>query len=745
MTGKRQSRRPDVGAMRVMAEAGHELIPLHRWDAVRTEPDGTERRLGKIPSRSAWTSSPDETERALAEAEAEGINLGVRLDDETLVVDVDPRNFADGVDSLQRLSEAVGVDLYNWTPRTETGGGGLHLWMRKPPDLRLRAGLSAEYPGIDFKTRGGQVVAPGSIHPDTGRQYVLDDFLGEIGDPEPVPDELCMILRRDRQAVTSVRDEDRVMLEPEEVAELLNATGEVPDYEDWIKVLMACHVVSGGMAMVECQEWSWPDASQAVEDKWAGFDARGNDNGRVGWGTLRHLAVKHGGERARAVCDRLERTKPSDDFADELDVGELPEGATGESAATSELKEWVFVAESMSFVRRKDCQKFRPEAFNAMLAHHKPDANLLTSVYKNKTPVRKFERLVYIPGRPEVLDGGRRYNVWRPSGVEAKPGDLSVFDEHMELMLPDQRERDMLLDFLHFVVCKPQVKIMFATLLYGEQGTGKTAIGTLAKRAIGRENVSEPSNEEVNSKWTAWQEGASLAIIEELMTNGRMEMANRLKTVITNDTLRIEGKNQPLYSIPNHMNLMGFTNHKNAVRLEQGDRRWMILFSVMKPQGEAYYRRLYDFIGKRESAEAFKHMLGERTPTLNPKGRAPDTAGKDYVTEASQTDVEAVVWEWAASRTGPLQHDLFRFERVWDAVPRHCSRATKSAVTAALEGAGAVKHTRDKNGSVPGVILWSMADHDRWQAAGPKGRFEAFMAMRGIEGASEFMASEDLY
>lgn len=745
MAGKRQSKWPDVSAMRVMAEAGHELIPLYRWDAVRTEPDGTERRLGKTPSRRAWTSSPDATEKALAEAEADGINLGVRLDAETLVVDVDPRNFADGVDSLQRLSEAVGVDLHKWTPKTETGGGGLHLWMRKPSDLRLRAGLSAEYPGIDFKTKGGQVVAPGSIHPDTGRPYVLDDFLGEIGDPEPVPDELGMILRRDRQAMKFVRDEDRVMLEPEEVAELLEATGTIADYEDWIKVLMACHAVSGGMAMVECQEWSWPDASRAVEDKWAGFDARGNDNGRVGWGTLRHLAIEHGAEKARAVCDRLERTSPSDDFDDDLDKDELPEDALDESATESALKEWVFVAESMAFVRRKDCQVFRPEAFNAMMAHHKPDANLLTSVYKNKTPVRKFEKLVYIPGRKEVLDGGRRYNVWRPSGVEAKPGDMSIFNEHMELMLPDERERGMLLDFLHFVVCKPQVKIMFATLLYGVQGTGKTIIGTLAKRAIGPRNVSEPSNEEVNSKWTAWQEGASLAIIEELMSNGRMETANRLKTVITNDTLRIEDKNQSLHSIPNHINLMSFTNHKNAVRLEDGDRRWMIFFSPMEPQSQSYYDRLLSFVNKRESAEAFKYMLQERTPTLNPKGRAPNTAGKDYVREASLTDVEAVVAEWAASRTGPLRHDLFRFERVWDSVPRSASRVTKHAVTAALERAGAVKHTRDRNGAVPGIVLWSMVDHDKWQAAGPKGRFEAFLEMNGLDSAEQFLSMDQFH
>ena len=45
-------------------------------------------------------------------------------------------------------------------------------------------------------------------------------------------------------------------------------------------------------------------------------------------------------------------------------------------------------------------------------------------------------------------------------------------------------------------------------------------------------------------------EGAQLAVVEELMTLGRLEVANRLKPVITDPTIRIEEKNCSIYSIP---------------------------------------------------------------------------------------------------------------------------------------------------------------------------------------------------
>jgi hypothetical protein len=48
---------------------------------------------------------------------------------------------------------------------------------------------------------------------------------------------------------------------------------------------------------------------------------------------------------------------------------------------------------------------------------------------------------------------------------------------------------------------------------------------------VGKPNVVRPSNDEMISKWTRWMEVAQLAVVEELMTLGRLEVSNRLKPV----------------------------------------------------------------------------------------------------------------------------------------------------------------------------------------------------------------------
>jgi hypothetical protein len=45
-------------------------------------------------------------------------------------------------------------------PFVRTGGGGLHLYMRNPSDVRVVNELP-EYPGVEFKSHGRQVVAGG--------------------------------------------------------------------------------------------------------------------------------------------------------------------------------------------------------------------------------------------------------------------------------------------------------------------------------------------------------------------------------------------------------------------------------------------------------------------------------------------------------------------------------------------------------------------------------------------------------
>ena len=139
-----------------------DLIPLHGPRDV----DAKGRPVGKAPLRSGWRrDAPLSDAEAKAHA-AKKMNLGARLRDDQLVVDADPRNYPAGDDPLARLRRDVGLPD---GPTVETGGGGLHIYLRKPEGLRVRDALD-EYPGVEFKTLGRQVLVPPSVHPN-GRPY----------------------------------------------------------------------------------------------------------------------------------------------------------------------------------------------------------------------------------------------------------------------------------------------------------------------------------------------------------------------------------------------------------------------------------------------------------------------------------------------------------------------------------------------------------------------------------------------
>lgn len=75
------------------------------------------------------------------------------------VVDVDPRHHGD--DSAHELGLS--------DPDVVTGSGGAHYYYSGL--LASQANICAGLPGIDFRGQGGYVVAPPSIHPETGREY----------------------------------------------------------------------------------------------------------------------------------------------------------------------------------------------------------------------------------------------------------------------------------------------------------------------------------------------------------------------------------------------------------------------------------------------------------------------------------------------------------------------------------------------------------------------------------------------
>lgn len=115
-------------------------------------------------------------------------NIGARIPAGLFVIDVDPRH--DGHQSLAALQEQHGHLPTTLTALSGRCDGGRHLYFVRPVgDLTARR-LSGT--GLDLKTNTGYVVAPPSLHPDTGRPYTWVDATLP---PAPAPPWLANLLR----------------------------------------------------------------------------------------------------------------------------------------------------------------------------------------------------------------------------------------------------------------------------------------------------------------------------------------------------------------------------------------------------------------------------------------------------------------------------------------------------------------------------------------------------------------------
>jgi hypothetical protein len=132
---------------------------------------------GKVPIEDDWTYYCENT-RLYNAKDFNGHNAGIPCGPANgiLVIDVDD------LEKFEAICKSKNLELPP-TRRHQTGSGKPHIIYKYPKNGKRYGNRSFKKDGFDIRGIGGQVVAPGSIHPDTGKPYkVLWDF--EI---EPAP------------------------------------------------------------------------------------------------------------------------------------------------------------------------------------------------------------------------------------------------------------------------------------------------------------------------------------------------------------------------------------------------------------------------------------------------------------------------------------------------------------------------------------------------------------------------------
>lgn len=134
--------------------------------------------------------------------------------------------------------------------------------------MKTRGRLAA-YPGLDFLSSGKFLVAPGSLHPDTGQPYLLDEPTPPISEASTAPRELLRLLVRTDDIAPSSSAGKSGIITNEQLDEML-AVLDPRDYgkgkhDKWLELAFACHDATAGAGLEVFLDWCARDPDYADE------------------------------------------------------------------------------------------------------------------------------------------------------------------------------------------------------------------------------------------------------------------------------------------------------------------------------------------------------------------------------------------------------------------------------------------------------------------------------------------------
>lgn len=269
------------------------------------------------------------------------------------------------------------------------------------------------------------------------------------------------------------------------------------------------------------------------------------------------------------------------------------------------LDDWVYLTNRHEMFHKPTGTSYGPSQFHAMLAR---EAAVPVNRQGNKEDVfrlatEQWECAMafdsqYHAGMPEQFefDGRLLQNEYTPRSVpgvamgysEIGVAAIKALHAHLGRMCNGRQDvLQWLLAFLAHQVQRPGVKIHWAPLIVGFEGSGKGVIGAVMRAAMGDRNVGVVGPAVLNNTggFTDWGKGRALTILEEIYMTGdrRYQTINIIKTFVSEGgKIDINPKGGKPISILNGTNYCAFTNHHDAAPITDTDRRWLIIFTPFR-------------------------------------------------------------------------------------------------------------------------------------------------------------------
>jgi Primase C terminal 2 (PriCT-2)/Family of unknown function (DUF5906) len=388
------------------------------------------------------------------------------------------------------------------------------------------------------------------------------------------------------------------------------------DWAEWNKVGMTIYAACDGAdyGLEEWERWSAKHPNYGADEKdscaarWKAYD--GSPPTNLSGGSLVHRAREATGNRtwvpprAGSISGATEAHITSVPALPPDQRKPLKGGIYSPAEALPLMNSQYFIGatdQETGIFRIKDDgspvfvppEQFKLEVANIFVKFAKP---IPAEKYWKEHPHRHQRKIVFKPGGTTEPD---ELNLWQGYGVAPRKTRRKVRSllRHIWRVLcrRDKEKFKYVIRWLAWAVQHPDKHPGVVIVLKSRmQGTGKSTLGVVLLRIFGPHGALVDDKDRLLGRFNDWLEPVCFILAEEILWAGDHRANDKLKSLITADTIQIERKFGGCRSIPNRLHVIMTTNHDHAVAAGVGDRRFVVLDVSSEHAGDkAYFDRLY--------------------------------------------------------------------------------------------------------------------------------------------------------
>lgn len=203
-------------------------------------------------------------------------------------------------------------------------------------------------------------------------------------------------------------------------------------------------------------------------------------------------------------------------------------------------------------------------------------------------------------------------NYWIAPSINPMQGDWFVIQEFLHTVICNNSValNDYLIRYLAHMLQNPEKKPGIMIVFLSGQGCGKGTFYKLLSRIWSRTTLQVCDINEAIGQFNAALERNYVVCMDEALFAGDKKSLDKLKSLVTEPTCRIEQKHQPSRTIDSYHRLFAASNHDHFAHVDKDDRRFVFIrLSSVHKQDQIYFDAVNDALDDDAVIAAMMHDL----------------------------------------------------------------------------------------------------------------------------------------